>query len=158
MKAASVKEIKTELQMLFPGQLLNICMHLIKYKKENKEFLSYLLFEAQDEPNYISEIKLLLDEQFQNVNDSSLYLAKKTIRKALRTANKHLKYSGLKQTEVEVLIYYCKKVRETRLSLKENTVLGNLYQRQLIRINKALSTLHEDLQYDYSEEIKELIL
>lgn len=157
MKAASLKELKTELQTLFPAQILDICMHLIKYKKENKELLTYLLFEAHDEQSYIREIKIQIDEQFENVNKSSLYLAKKTLRKVLRTANKFIKYSGKKTTEVEVLIYYCTKLKTSGISLKANTVVGNIYQRQILRIHKALATLHEDLQYDYSEDVKFLL-
>ncbi len=154
MKAASLKELKEELNTLHPAQVLNLCMHLAKYKKENKELLTYLLFEAHDEQSYIKGIKEHIDEQFEGMNKSNLYLAKKTIRKILRTTKKFIKYSGSRQTEVELLIYFCKKIRNSGIILHSNTALGNLYQRQILKINKALSTLHEDLQYDYSEEIK----
>ncbi|HBX52156.1 MAG: hypothetical protein A2275_16065 [Bacteroidetes bacterium RIFOXYA12_FULL_35_11] len=153
MKAASLKELKEELKTLHPSKMLDLCMHLVKYKKENKELLSYLLFEVGDEQSYIKEIKIQIEEEFENVNKSNLYLAKKTIRKILRITNKYIKYSGVKQTEVVLLIHFCKKIKESNLSLKANSVLGNLYQRQVIRIEKALATLHEDLQYDYAEEI-----
>jgi len=154
MKAATLKEIKTELSTLHPVKVLNLCMHLAKYKKENKELLTYLLFEAYDEQSYIKEVKDQIDEQFEGVNKSSLYLAKKTLRKILRATNRFIKYSGSKQTEVELLIYFCKKIKKSGMPLRANTALGNLYQRQIKRINKALATLHEDLQYDYSEEMK----
>ena len=154
MKAATLKELKIELSTLFPAQVLDICMHLAKYKKENKELLTYLLFEASDEQNYIQEVKDLIDEQYVGVNKSNLYLAKKTIRKILRTTNKFIKYSGNKQTEVDLLIYFCKKIRKSGIAIRENTALGNIYIRQIVKINKALKTLHEDLQFDYSEEMK----
>jgi hypothetical protein len=154
MKAASLKELKTELQTLHPAKVLELCMHLAKYKKENKELLTYLLFEAQDERLYIKEIKEQIDEQFESLNKSSVFLAKKTIRKVLRTTNKYIKYSGSRQTEVELLIYYCKKIRKTGIPLRANTVLANLYMRQIQKINKALATLHEDLQYDYAVDMK----
>lgn len=157
MKAASLKELKEELKILFPAQLLDICIHLIKYKKENKELITYLLFEAHDEQSYIKDVKLLIEEQFENINKNSLFLAKKTIRKVLRTTNKHIKYSGSKQTEVELLIFFCKKIKNSGIPLHFNTALGNLYRRQIQKINKALATLHEDLQYDYAEEIKSLL-
>lgn len=157
MKAASLKELKSELNTLHPSRVLNLCMHLAKYKKENKELLTYLLFEAHDEQSYIKEIKDQIDEQFEGVNKSSLYLAKKTLRKILRTTNRFIKYSGSRQTEAELLIYYCKKIRSSGIPLRANTALGNLYQRQILKINKALKTLHEDLQYDYSEEMRDLL-
>jgi hypothetical protein len=154
MKAASIKEIKTELHSLHPARVLELCMHLAKYKKENKELLTYLLFEAHNEQSYINSVKEQMDDDFKGINKSNLYLAKKTLRKALRITNKYIKYSGSKQTEVELLIYYCKKVRKTGIPLHANTVLGNIFLRQTQKIEKALKSLHEDLQYDYSEEMK----
>jgi hypothetical protein len=101
-------------------------------------------------------VKALVDEQFEDLNKTNLYLAKKTIRKVLRTSNKFIKYSGNKQTEVELLIFFCKKLKDSGLSLNKNKALFNLYHRQIQRIHKALETLHEDLQYDYTEEMKVL--
>ena len=157
MKAASLKEIKLELGALHPQQLLELCLRLAKYKKENKELLTYLLFEKIDENQYKCNVKLLADEMFEGVNKSSSYQAKKTIRKILRTINKYIKYSGDKQTEMDLLIYFCKKLRKTGFPLRINSALGNIYLRQVQRIRKTLSTLHDDLQYDYAEEIKPLL-
>src|SRR6478752_2756331 len=113
MKSASLSEIKKELKILTPDQVLELCMRLAKYKKDNKELLNYLLFEAQDENSYINSIKAEMDEEIENLNKSNLYLSKKTIRKVLRTANKYIKYSGSKQTEVEILIHFCKTLKQT---------------------------------------------
>jgi hypothetical protein len=57
MKSATVNEIKKELQSLAPEQVLQLCMRLAKYKKDNKELFSYLLFEAHNEAQYIEQIK-----------------------------------------------------------------------------------------------------
>lgn len=57
MKAASLKEIKQELKILTHSELVELCLHLSKFKKENKELLSYLLFEASNEATYIEGIK-----------------------------------------------------------------------------------------------------
>jgi len=156
MKAASLSEIKNELKTIPPAKLLELCLHLAKYKKENKELLSYLLFEAQDEPFYVKSVKELVEEQFGDVNKSNVYLAKKTIRKILRTTAKYIKYSGLKQTEVELLLFFCKKLKESRVPLHTGTALGNIYDRQIYKIEKAMAAMHEDLQYDYEEEFENL--
>lgn len=156
MKAASLKELKSELGLLPPAKLVDVCMRLIKYKKENKELLTYLLFKATDELSYISEVKSLIDEQFEGMNKSNIYFCKKTIRKALRTINKFIKYSGSKQTEVELLIYFCNLIKDSGISWKTNTALSNLYQRMILRIKKVVSSLHEDLQHDYSKEINNI--
>lgn len=154
MKAASLKELKTELLTLHHQKVIDLCMHIAKFRKENKELLTYLLFESDNERSYINEVKAEMDEMFNDVNKSNTYLAKKTVRKILRTTNKYIKYSGSKQTEVELLIYFCKKLRKAGVPLSVNTVLGNIYLRQFQKINKSLATLHEDLQYDYTEDLK----
>ncbi len=154
MKAASLKLIKTELDLLHPERLKELCLQMTKFRKENKELLSYLLFEADNEQAYIEGVKSEIDELFQDINKNNLYFAKKTIRKILRIANKYIKYSGSKQTEVEILIHFCKACKKTGIPLSVNTVIGNIYQRQINKINKVLDSLHEDLQFDYSAEIR----
>lgn len=156
MKAATLSEIKAELKALPPAQLIDICLHLAKYKKDNKELLTYLLFEAQDEATYVKSAKNHINEQFDEINRSNIYFAKKTIRKILRTTSKFIKYSGSKQTETELLIFFCKKLKHSGISIQSSTALTNLYERQIIKIEKALSAMHEDLQFDYREELENL--
>ncbi|NQU88221.1 MAG: hypothetical protein HQ541_20935 [Mariniphaga sp.] len=157
METASLSVIKKELKLLPPETLLEHCLRLTKYKKENKELLSYLLFEAGNEQEFVRQAKEEVDQQFENLNRSSLYLAKKTLRKVLRTINKYIKFSTHKTTEIELLIYFCKKLRKSGLAISRSKILRNMYQRQVERINKVLSMLHEDLQYDYQDEVETLI-
>ena len=156
MKTATLKQLKTELSYKDSDTLSELIIRLIKYKKENKELLTYLLFESDDENSYIQQVKSLIDNDFDKLNTISFYLAKKTIRKALRTANKFIKYSGNKQTEIEILIYFLEKLKESDLEIRNSKVIENMYVRQLEKINKTLLKLHEDLQYDYKYEIEEL--
>ena len=155
MKAASLNEIKKELQTLDPETIRALCMRLAKYKKENKELLTYLLYEADNEQAYIAAIKEDLDELFTELpSRTNLYYVKKSLRKIVRFANKQIKYSGIKQTELELRIYFCSKVREEKIPLREGTVLYNLYQQQLKKIYAIVLKLPEDLQLDYQPEIK----
>ncbi|MHC1703563.1 MAG: hypothetical protein AB9846_06615 [Tenuifilaceae bacterium] len=156
MKTASLNELKNELLHLKPDDVIALCMRLAKFKKENKELLTYLLFEAIDEKNYVDGIKKEIDEQFEGMNKSNSYYAKKTLRKILRFTNRFIKYSGSKQTEVNLLIYFCIKMKKSGLPIRNNTVISNLFQRQIQRIKKALSTLHEDLQFDYQDDLESL--
>jgi hypothetical protein len=156
MKAATLGKLKKELDTLLPEDVIGVCMKMAKYKKENKELLSYLLFESTYEPEYINTIKNDIEQQFSEINMSNLYYAKKSIRKILRTTNKYIRYSGLKRTEVELRIYFCKKLRESGIPLQSSTMLSNLFNAQLIRITKAISMLHEDLQYDYHQLLKQI--
>lgn len=44
MKAASLKEIKTELDQRSTQELLELCLRLSKFKKENKESYSLIYY------------------------------------------------------------------------------------------------------------------
>ncbi|HSZ71397.1 MAG TPA: hypothetical protein VK750_01895 [Cytophagaceae bacterium] len=156
MKSATLNELRKELQALSAKQLQDLCIRLGKYKKDNKELLTFLLFEADDERTYIQNIKEEIDELFTQVNKSSVYLAKKTLRKIVRTAGKYIRYSESKTVEIEVLIYFCQQVKRSGIAIHSSAVLENLYEQQLKKIRKALSTLHEDLQYDYRQELEDI--
>jgi len=157
MKAFSLKELKAELSTLSAGQLAEINIRLAKYKKENKELLTYILFYAGDETAYIKEVEESIDLHFQDINRSNLYLTKKMLRKILRTTNRFIKYSGSKQTEVELLIFFLKKIKDSGIPIHSSNALENIYLRLIVRIQKSISMLHEDLQYDYSVELEPLI-
>ncbi len=157
MGAATVNELQKELATLPTKRLLELCTRLAKYKKENKELLTYLLFESHDEDSFITKTKEETDAQFEDMNKSNLYLAKKSLRKILRLINKNIKYSGKKQTEVELRIHYCKKLKDSGIRYGSSPVLLNLYNNQITKINSALSTLHEDIQLDFQNELVKLI-
>lgn len=157
MKAASVAEIKRELATLPDHEVMEICLRLAKFKKDNKELLTYLLYESRDEESYIQSIKRSIDEEMAVVNTSHMYFAKKTVRKVLRNATRLIRYSGSKQTEIEVLIHFCGAIQQLPLPLARGTVLSNIFERQLVKIRKAMSTLHEDLQADYQMELNDLL-
>lgn len=157
MTTASLSEIKKELHTLDQETVESLCNRLAKYKKENKELLTYLLFEAHDEHAYIENVKEELRELFKTLPSSNGYLIKKTLRKILRFANKQIKYSGIKQTELELRIFFCTQIKEARIPLPTGTVLFNLYQMQLKKIEAALSKLPEDLQADYERELKQIL-
>ena len=156
MKAVPVVTIKKELQHLSSDELTELCLRLSKFKKENKELLTYLLFESQNEDAYIQSIKMFVDEQFITINRDSYFYIKKSVRKILRLIKKFARYSLKKETEVELLLYFCQKLKEFSPSIKNNVTLTNIFERQLLLAKKIISTLHEDLQYDYNLVIEQL--
>ena len=81
MKAAGVKAIKEELKNRDREELTELCLSLSKFKKENKELLTYLLFEADDENYYIKGIKEEIEIEFDEVNRKSYYYIKKELSK-----------------------------------------------------------------------------
>ena len=156
METASVAQIKKELKSLSKEDLLEHCLRVAKYKKENKELLSYLLFEAHDEQQYIEDIKEEIALDFSRILDINTYYIKKSVRKILRNVNKKAKYSGIKTTEVELLIFFCEKMKERGFNSMKHMVLLNIYDRQLEKTRKLISGLHEDLQYDYHSMLESL--
>ncbi len=157
MKAATISQLKQELSNRPPGELVELCLRLSKFKKENKELLTYLLYEASNEAAYIENVKREIDTQFEQINTASYYYIKKSVRKILRLTKKYIRYSKKKETEADLLIYFCYKLINFSPSIQDSIPLRNLLNRQIAAIRKAISSLHPDLQYDYETELNELI-
>ena len=157
MKPATVAQIKKELKFRSSEELEALCLRLARFKKENKEVLTYLLFESDNEEEYMNQVKEHISEGFSEINTSSFYYVKKSIRKILRETKKYIRYSAVKETEVELLLFFCETLKDFKPSIRNSVTMVNLYERQLDLIQKKISTLHEDLQYDYTQEIEALI-
>src|SRR5665647_433152 len=156
MKAVTIKELKEELSDCAPKDLRDLCLRLARFKKENKELLTYLLFESSNEALYIDGVKMEVDEQFEQINRKSYRFIKKSFSKILRSIRKYSRYSQKKETEVELLVYFCTKLKKFSPQIQKNTGLKNFYNRQIDTIRKKVSLLHEDLQFDYGSELDAL--
>lgn len=156
MKAATIHELKLELTNTPAAELIELCVRLAKFKKENKELLTYLLFEAFDEQAYIENIKTEMQQQFKEINTSSLYFVKKSLRKILRLLSKYIRYTGSAETEAKLLLYFCATLKDSGIPIEKNPVIKNMYHNQLKKISKTIATMHEDLQYEYVKELEKL--
>ncbi len=156
IKINAISTIKKQLQILPKKDLENLCLRLAKYKKENKELLNYLLFEADDEQGYIDEIKEEIAEAFKEINRQTLYFTKKNIRRIQRLTVKHIRYSGIPTTEIELLIFFCQEMQQCGVYFGDSKVMINLYDRQVINIEKALKKLHDDIRLDYEDELEKV--
>lgn len=156
MKAVSVKELKQELELRSSKELQDLCLRLSRFKKENKELLTYLLFESSNESAYIGSVKQFIDTEFETINSKSFYYIRKSVRRILSNTKKYIRYSGNKETEVELLIHFCTKLKAFRPSIAASARLQNTYNRQIALIKKSVKTFHEDLQYDYNMALEVL--
>jgi hypothetical protein len=156
MKAASINEVKGALKSLSPAQVMELCLRLARYKKENKELLTFLLFEADDITAYARSIKEEMDEGFAAMNKTNLYIAKKNLRKILRTTNKYIKYAGDKELEIDLLLHFCTSYKGLKISSHRSAALTNIYNSQLKKIKVVIDSLHEDLQHDYLRQVARL--
>lgn len=150
MHAPTLSEVKKELKYCSKEDLIDYISRLARFKKENKELLTYLLFERNSEENYINGIKDEVTILFTEINTDSYYYIKKSVRKILRRIKTYSRYSLKKETEVELIIHFCQELKDMRPSYKNNVALFNLYKRQILAMRKLITSLHEDLQYDYS--------
>jgi len=156
MKSVTVKELSQELSFRTPKELRDLCLRLSRFKKENKELLTYLLFESADELSYVKSVKKELDVEFEQINRTSYYFTRKSVRKILKNTRKYIRYSLKKQTEVDLLLHFCTRLKSLSPPIQKNASLMNLYNRQIDTIIKKVAVLHEDLQYDYNIELGEL--
>ena len=154
MKAATVKAIKEELNMRSREELVELCLSLSKFKKENKELLTYLLYEVSDELSFINSIKEEIDLAFKEINRTSYYYLKKSIRKILRNTKKNIRYSKKKQTEVELILFYCNRLKNLSPPISKSIPLTRIFEREILRVEKIVTKLDADLQYDYGNEIE----
>lgn len=156
MKAATIKLIKSELKTRPKEELVELCLSLSKFKKESKELLTYLLFEAGNENYFIQGVKEEINEEFNEINRVSYYYIKKSVRKILRNTKKNIRYSKKKQTEIELLLFFCEKLKAFNPSISKSVPLTRIFDREIERIKKLVKSLHPDLQYDYNMEIENI--
>lgn len=156
MKAVSIKILKDELKHKNSKELLELCLKLSRFKKENKELLTYLLFESHDEEQYIATVKEEMDALFSEINTKSFFFIRKSVRKILTNTKKYIRYSKNKETEVALLLYFCKKLKCFKPSIHKSPRIQNVLLTQLKLVQKNILSLHEDLQYDYNLELEEL--
>ena len=151
MKAATITELKKELKYRSQEQLLDYCLAMARFKLESKELLTYLVFESENETAYIQSVKSYMDLEFSQINTASYHYIKKSVRKILRQVKRYIRYSKKKETEAELLSYFCTKLKDIKPSITKNKVLTNMYNTQLRLAKNAIAKLHPDLQYDYRE-------
>ncbi|MDQ6815757.1 MAG: hypothetical protein M3040_18655 [Bacteroidota bacterium] len=157
MKAASINEVKQELLTLPPKRVLELCLKLARFKKENKELLSYLLFDAHKQQGYVESIKKEIDEQFDELPTANWYLAKKGLRKILKGIGKYSKHTSTKESEVEMLVHFCSNLKASGIRYRSFKALAALYDAQLKKLHTLVEQVHEDLRFDYKRQLEQLL-
>ena len=156
MDTASIKQLKDTLSTLGREALIGLLLRMVKFKKENKELLTFLLFEADDLDAYVYEITLLIKDEFENYRLKTAYYKRKGCRRVLRMLKKYIKYSADKEVEVRLLLAYVSMVAESKTFINDR-VIQKIALRQLLLAEKSIVKLHEDLQYEYKLELEELM-
>src|ERR1700761_4695498 len=131
--AYGLQDIKKEVQHLQPAQVAELCLRLARYKKDNKELLAYLLFEAHDEQAFVEKVKAEVGFMFSQLPSQS-YLAAKYIRKILRLIGKYVKFMASKPAEIDFLTNFCYNYLQYADKRTSYTPLRLLLPRQIEKI------------------------
>jgi len=156
MKPEKLSDIKKELASRTPQELIDTCLRLAKYKKENKELLNYLLFDSGDPMLYAENIKTFLIPEFESLQRGSYY-STKGLRKILRVMNRHVKYTASKQVETELILWFTEQYLKYVDLRSSHKALQQILLRQFDKVSKLLPKLHEDLQFDYKSEFERIL-
>jgi len=157
MKPEKLSDLKKELSGLSVHELTDICLRLAKYKKENKELLSYLIFDADNPMKYAEEVKSFLLEDFKTMQ-KHYYYSTKSMRKIIRLINRYAKYTGSKEVEMELALWFCKNFLKFADLKTSHKPLQGLLTRQFEKITRLMPKLHEDLQFDYQKEFEIIVI
>ncbi len=154
----TLSDIKKELKSKTSEELLEYCLHIAKYKKDNKEYLGFLLFDQEDKQTYLQTVLASIDQQFEEMQaHKNWYLIKKSWRKILRNIGKCAKFSKNKELEIQMIIHFVRQAQASGVPYYAFNALDLIIQMQYKKIRTIIPQLHEDLQHDYTRELHELI-
>jgi len=156
MKIASLAEIRKELSYLNENELKTLILDLSKFSTDNKAFLFFKLFERENPRLFVEMVKEEIEFEFVKANTKHYHFAKKSAQAIRRKLNKNLKLSKDKSAQIELILFFCEKLKLYGFLAYRHPVIENLYAIQIKRIEKLISGLHEDLQYDYQNQLEEL--
>ncbi len=156
MKSASSSELKKQLQQKSHAELVNYCLRLSKFKRENKELLSFLLFESENTADFTRRIKEEIIVLFNEMNIAHAYYVKKTLRKILRYVNKYARITGSKLVEAELLIEVCIQIRQLPGGIANEKQIDKILHAQSDKIDSLILSLHPDLQFDLRKQLQEI--
>ena len=156
MKIATLAEIKKELQHLSPKELIDLITDLSKFSTDNKLYLYFKLY-GREQPGLFAEmVQEELINDFRNGNQRNAHYAKKSAQAIRRKLNKYLKFTKDKPTQIDLISFFCGSLYEYGYLMHRHPVIENLYLMQMSKVERLLGQMHEDLQNDYQDKVKEL--
>lgn len=146
--ATTMGNLKQELQAQERKELIDLCLHLARFRNENKELITYMLFHAQDPLGYAEEYKRMIEEPFDKYLMNPYFLAK-GIRKSFRLISRYAKVSKSKEGECELYLHLADLFMERIQGKLVHKTLIMLLERALKKAHQLILKMHEDFQMDY---------
>jgi hypothetical protein len=88
---------------------------------------------------------------------SQSYFTAKGLRKILKMLTKYTKFIGSKPAEVELLLNFCQNYLQYVLKQTSYKPIRLIFTRQMDKVRATIGKLHEDLQFDYSQDYNKLL-
>jgi len=156
MNIPSLAAIKKELSYLDEKELISLILNLSKFTRDNKAFLYFKLNERDQPSLFVDTVKEELDKLFQTANTTSFYLTKKSSQTIRRKLNKALKFSANKTDQIELILFFCEKLKTYGYLKFNHPVISNLFQMQIQKAEKLILKLEDDLRYDYTQLLEQI--
>ncbi|NVJ86230.1 MAG: hypothetical protein HWE15_07985 [Algoriphagus sp.] len=156
MQFPSLAQIKKELTLLNEKELVDLITDLSKFSRDNKAYLFFKLQEKENPHLFVEMATEDLELEFQKARPQHSYYAKKSAQVIRRKMNKLLKLSKRKEDQVEVILFFCERLKAYGYLKHRHPVIQNLFEIQIRKAEKLIAGLHEDLQYDYEIKLEEL--
>ncbi|HAH38576.1 MAG TPA: hypothetical protein DEQ87_08220 [Algoriphagus sp.] len=156
MDIPSLATLKKDLGYLSEQEIKDLLIELIKFSRDNKAYLFFKLYERDQPGLFVEMVKEDLLVEFEKARVEHGYYAKKSAQSIRRKMNKLLKLLKSKPDQAEVILFFCEKIKEMGFLKHRNSVIKNLYEIQKGKVEKLVSGLHEDLQYDFQFRLEKL--
>ncbi|MFN4123138.1 MAG: hypothetical protein ACK4GL_07525 [Flavobacteriales bacterium] len=155
--ATTLGILKQELQTHDRRSLIELCIQLARFKQENRELITYLLFHAKDPIAYAQGYKILIEEPFDK-HLMNPYLLTKGIRKSFRLISRYAKVSKSKEGECELYLHLAVQFVERIQGKLVHKALITLLERALKKAHQLILKMHEDFQMDYIPIYTDLVV
>ncbi len=149
-------DLKKELLKLNSTEIATVCWRLARFKKENKELLTFLLFKADDTDAFTQEYKEEMDLQFSKITGKSFNVVK-TLRKIAQQMNNQIRYAATETVTIELLLHFCKNYIKYVNYHTQYKPLRSIFYRFAEKLKASILKLQEDLQYDYGLLYEEML-
>lgn len=156
MELADARTIKAEIKERSHEELVELCMRLSRFKKENKALITYELFLKDDEWAFCQETKEQITEDLSAITNKQVFWLKKSVRKVLKEVSLLLRFTKEPRIEIELLTHFALELNRIVPEVHRSRILKNLYVRQVNRIQKIQQKLPEDLRLDYQADLDAL--
>jgi len=154
--STKLNDLKQELAERDKKNLMELCLHLARFKTENKELIGYLLFNAHDPLAYTEAYKPMIDEPFEKFIFNPYYLSK-GIRKAFRQIARYAKITKSKEGECTLYLYLAEQFISRIHGRIVHKSLIILLERSLKKAALLIDKMHEDYQLDYVPQFNEIL-